>query len=90
MSRVCDLCGKKKQIGRQSRHRKGVAGKQWAKRAQKTVRVFKPNLQSVTINGKKMTLCTKCLKLMKKENKVLASANSQDKTEKKEVVSASA
>jgi len=71
MSRICDLCGKKKQIGRQSKHRKGVAGKQWAKRAQKTVRVFKPNLQSVTVNGVKMTLCTKCIKLIRnKENKI--------------------
>lgn len=69
MSRVCDLCGKKKQIGRQSRHKKGVAGRQWAKRAQKTVRVFKANLHPTTINGVKMTLCTKCIKQMKAEKK---------------------
>lgn len=65
MSKRCDLCSKKKQIGRQSRHKKGVAGKQWAKRAQKTVRVFKPNLQWVTIEGVRMRLCTKCLKMIK-------------------------
>jgi len=67
MSQVCDLCGKKKSIGRQSRHRKGVAGKQWAKRAQKTVRIFKPNLQKVTLNGVKMNLCAKCIKLVKSQ-----------------------
>ena len=61
----CDICSKRRQIGRQSRHKKGVAGKQWAKRAPKTVRIFKPNLQNVTIDGKKMRLCTKCLKRIK-------------------------
>lgn len=69
MSRICDLCGKKKQIGRQSRHRKGVAGKQWAKRAQKTVRVFKVNLHQVTIDGVRMKLCAKCIKRMKADKK---------------------
>lgn len=67
MSRVCDICSKKRQVGRQSRHKKGVAGKQWAKRAPKTVRIFKPNLQNATIDGKKMRLCAKCLKKIKKE-----------------------
>ena len=67
MSRLFELCGKKKQIGRQSKHRKGVAGKQWAKRAPKTLRVFRPNLQKVTINGTQMVLCTKCLKRIKME-----------------------
>lgn len=67
MARRCELCDKKKQIGRQSRHRKGVAGKQWAKRAQKTVRVFKANLQPFTVDGKRMLLCTKCIKKIKSE-----------------------
>ncbi len=67
MSQICDLCSKKKQIGRQSRHKKGVAGKQWAKRAPRTLRVFKPNLQHVTIEGTKMLLCAKCIKLLKQE-----------------------
>ena len=65
MSYRCDLCNKGKQIGRQSRHRKGVAGKQWAKRAQKTLRVFKPNLQWVTVEGAKLKLCSNCIKLLK-------------------------
>ncbi len=69
MSKVCDRCGKKKQIGRQSRHKRGVAGRQWAKRAQKTVRVFKANLHPITINGSRMMLCAKCIKFLKKEKK---------------------
>jgi len=69
MARVCDICSKKKQVGRQSRHKKGVAGKQWAKRAQKTVKVFRPNLQYVTVSGVRMRLCTKCLKLVRKGEK---------------------
>jgi len=69
MSRICDLCGKKKQIGRQSRHRRGVAGKQWLKRAQKTKRVFKPNLHPVIVNGVRMLLCTRCIKRIKADKK---------------------
>lgn len=67
MSRVCELCDKKRKIGRQSRHRRGVAGKQWAKRAQKTVRIFAANLQKITFNGQQMLLCTRCIKRIKKE-----------------------
>lgn len=70
MSYRCDICGKKPVVGRTSRHKRGVAGRRWAKRAQKTVKIFKPNLQYKTINGKKMRLCTKCLKKIKKEGKV--------------------
>jgi large subunit ribosomal protein L28 len=69
MSYVCDNCGKKTVIGRQSRHARGVAGKRWKTRAQKTVRVFRPNLQKITIieNGKKVQkrFCTKCIKKIK-------------------------
>lgn len=52
-------------MGRQSRHRKGVAGRQWAKRAQSTLKVFSPNLQWATIDGMKLKLCTRCLKRLK-------------------------
>jgi len=65
MAFVCDYCSKGKIQSRQSRHRKGVAGKQWAKRAQSTLRVFSPNLQCATIDGVKLRLCTKCLKRLK-------------------------
>lgn len=74
MAQVCDICRKLKQVGRQSRHRKGVAGKQWAKRAQMTTKVFKPNLQPKKINGVKMTLCTRCIKRIKKEQELAKEA----------------
>jgi len=66
MSRRCDICGKGRVIGRTSRHKRGVAGKRWLRRAPKTVKIFKPNLQYKTIDGKRMRICTKCLKKLKK------------------------
>ncbi len=60
--------------GRQSTHHRGVAGKRWRKRAQTTLRTFKPNLQKigVLVSGKKVTmrLCTNCVKLFKKNGKL--------------------
>jgi large subunit ribosomal protein L28 len=73
MSYVCQNCGKKTVYGRTQRHHRGVAGKRWKKRAPMTSRVFKPNLQKVTVvvGGvkKQMRLCTKCIKKFKKEEK---------------------
>lgn len=65
MAYICYLCSKKSHVGRQSRHHRGVAGKQWMKRAQKTVKVFKANLQPSRINGKRVLLCTRCIKRIK-------------------------
>ncbi len=74
MSYVCDNCGKGIVVGRSQRHGRGVAGKRWAKRTQSTRRLFKPNLQkiSVLVGGikVKMRLCAKCLKRFKKEGKI--------------------
>ena len=60
--------------GRQSTHHRGVAGKRWKKRAQVTLRTFKPNLQkiAVMVGDKKLTvkLCTNCIKRFKKEGKL--------------------
>ncbi|OGM67632.1 hypothetical protein A2985_00525 [Candidatus Woesebacteria bacterium RIFCSPLOWO2_01_FULL_43_11] len=74
MSYICDNCGKSIVVGRSQRHGRGVAGKRWRKRAQKTMRLFKPNLQkvSVLVSGKKvsMKLCTRCLKRFKKDGKI--------------------
>ena len=74
MALICEICGKGTSVGRRKRHKRGVAGKRWLKRAQKTPRLFKPNLQAVTlkIKGEKrrMRICTKCLKKIKKEGKV--------------------
>ena len=70
MSYVCEICAKKTTVGSSQRHRRGVAGKRWLTRAPKTPRVFKPNLQRVSldIDGKvkKMRVCTKCIKRIKK------------------------
>lgn len=71
MASICYLCEKKTVYGRSQKHKRGIAGKRWKKRAQTTPRLFKPNLQAVTImeNGraKKVILCTKCIKRRKKD-----------------------
>jgi ribosomal protein L28 len=71
----CFLCGKKRQVGRSSRHKRGVAGKQWLKRAQKTIKIFKPNLHTTRLvkdNKKiKAKVCTKCLRLVKKKGETI-------------------
>lgn len=70
MTNVCEICGKGKSVGRSIRHKRGVAGKRWRKRAPVTSRLFKANLQKrvVIINGEKkqMKLCTSCIKRIKK------------------------
>ncbi|HJX59454.1 MAG TPA: bL28 family ribosomal protein [Patescibacteria group bacterium] len=74
MAYICDNCGKSIVSGRSQHHRRGVAGRRWAKRAQSTLRTFKPNLQkaAILVAGKKvsMKLCTRCLKRFKKEGKL--------------------
>lgn len=75
MAYVCDKCGKGLVYGRQSTHHRGVAGKRWKKRAQSTLRTFKPNLQkvSVLVSGEEvqMRLCTDCISRFKKEKKIV-------------------
>lgn len=67
MSRVCELCGKKTEVGNQIERRglakwKGGVGR---KITGKTKRKFKPNLQMVRvkINGsvKRIKVCTRCI-----------------------------
>ena len=74
MAYMCDNCGKGIVHGRQSTHKRGVAGKRWKKRAQKTARTFKPNLQkiAVIVSGKKiqMKLCTSCISRFIKDGKI--------------------
>jgi len=74
MAYICDNCGKSIVYGRQSTHGRGVAGKRWKKRAQKTKRLFKPNLQkiAVMVNGKRvqMRLCASCISRFRKEGKI--------------------
>jgi ribosomal protein L28 len=66
MAYICDNCGKSVIHGRQSMHGRGVAGKRWKKRAQKTFRTFKPNLQKIA----GMKLCASCIKKFRKEGKI--------------------
>ncbi len=81
MALACDNCGKTTVYGRQSTHHRGVAGKRWKKRAQSTLRTFKPNLQKIAVfvgdqpagrQGKKtqMKLCTDCITLFRKQGKI--------------------
>jgi large subunit ribosomal protein L28 len=55
MSRICDLCGKGKQIGYNVSHANNKTKKQWL-----------PNLQAIRIiqdgTTKKAKLCAKCIK----------------------------
>jgi large subunit ribosomal protein L28 len=79
MALVCEICGKSKAVGRSQKHKRGVAGKRWRKAVKATSRTFKPNLQKATlkINGeeKKMKVCTKCLKRIKKFGSIKGYSN---------------
>jgi large subunit ribosomal protein L28 len=63
---ICSVCGKSAMHGQNIRH---VHSGQWATRAPRTKRTFKPNLQSVRtmVNGatRRVKVCTKCLKANK-------------------------
>lgn len=67
----CYITGKGNMYGRSHTHHRGVAGGRWKKRAQKTARLFKPNLQTVSIieQGvrKQIRISTKALKRVKKD-----------------------
>lgn len=66
MAYQCDICSKKTHAGRQHTHHTGVAGGQWKKRAQTTLRSFRPNLHRVTMNVdgimQSVRACAKCIK----------------------------
>ena len=67
----CFYCEKGVLFGRTHTHHRGVAGGRWKKRAPKKQRLFEPNLQRVMIMQgkaeKRVKLCTKCLKRIKKD-----------------------
>ena len=67
----CYHCKKGIIFGRTHTHHRGVAGGRWKKRAPKKQRIFRVNLQPVHImldgKSKRVKLCTKCLKRMKKD-----------------------
>jgi ribosomal protein L28 len=77
MAAICDNCGKGLVHGRQSTHGRGVAGKRWKKRAQVTLRTFKPNLQKVSVTigdaSAQVRLCTDCISRFKIEGKIKSS-----------------
>jgi len=74
MSYICEICGKGNVVGRSQSHKRGVAGKRWKKRAPVTPRIFAANLQKKTLivsgEKRKMLICTKCIKRIKKYGKV--------------------
>lgn len=81
MAARCEICFKKSYAGGSHTHHTGVAGGQWKKRAQTTIRQFKPNLHWTTMSfdgvAKRVRACTKCIKRAKfdlKKNVSLASA----------------
>ena len=63
MATKCDFCGKGTTFGRNIRYKH--AGK-WERRAPRTNRVFRANVQtkSMTLNGKtrRYHVCTRCLR----------------------------
>lgn len=69
MANICYNCGKIAVHGSSQKHRRGVAGKRWKNRVTPTPRLFKPNIQLVTVEvgGKPMQvkLCAKCIKRKK-------------------------
>ena len=71
MAYKCATCNKGVMIGRQHKHHPGVAGGRWKKRAPKTNRTFKANLQRVSIivdtEKIQVKLCTRCIKRIKKD-----------------------
>jgi len=70
---ICYHCGKGVMHGRSHTHKRGVAGGRWKKKAPKTQRLFRANIQRMTIieNGKekRVKLCAKCIKRIKKDVK---------------------
>lgn len=94
MANRCDLCGKGRMVGRSSRHKRGVAGGQWKKRAPKTRKIFLPNLHPFRgeLEGKtgRWKLCTKCLRKVKKELAEKQKKLAEKKPARKQLVKKSA
>ncbi len=88
MSYICDSCEKTIQVGHHIRHHRGVAGGRWKRKAQKTNRVWLPNLHSVRVmeNGKivRRRLCTKCMRRADRPKKVKEEAEDKKPVEKTE------
>jgi len=67
----CYYCHKGTVLGHSHTHHRGVAGGRWKKRAPKTQKIFRVNLQAVRIiedgKEKRVRICAKCLKRVKKD-----------------------
>ncbi len=67
MAGKCDVCGKHTTFGRNIRHKHSG---RWKRKAPRTSRTFKPNIQrrKLTIDGKtvRLNVCTGCLRTMLK------------------------
>ncbi|MEX1997237.1 MAG: L28 family ribosomal protein [Candidatus Andersenbacteria bacterium] len=62
MARVCEICGKEKSIGNYRKLLRGhynVTGK----------RAFKPNLQRVRYQGRRVLSCVQCIRTLHKDAK---------------------
>jgi len=72
MATSCAICAKGAQFGRNIRH---VHSGNWELKAQRTQKIFRPNLQSVRtlVNGTpvKLKVCTKCIKAGKVTRRVV-------------------
>ena len=83
MAYQCDLCKKRIVFSTQQRHKKGVAGGRWKKRAPRSRKISKPNLQIFRgiLNGKKgkWKLCVKCLKTIKKKKEKTKDSSKKSK-----------
>ncbi|MEK6556997.1 MAG: 50S ribosomal protein L28 [Candidatus Margulisiibacteriota bacterium] len=55
MSKVCELCGKRPEVGNNVSHSN-----------RKTRRRYNPNLQTATLSGEKKLVCTACLRTLVK------------------------
>lgn len=86
MAYRCDRCGKGSFRGHNVKHHRGVAGGQWKRKAPKTKKVSKPNLQTAWVveagQRVKKRLCTRCLKMVKKEqaNRIATQASVKPKS----------
>ena len=67
MAGKCDVCGKHTTFGRNIRHKHSG---RWKRKAPRTSRTFKPNIQrrKLTIDGKtvRLNVCTGCMRTMLK------------------------
>ena len=68
MAARCDICNKGTAFGRNIRHK---STGRWQRKASRTPRTFKPNLQRITVQrggkAERMRLCTRCVRTQLKK-----------------------